>query len=131
MPSKTALLLYFSSFLLLLLFQTGKARRGDVCVFFSHSGNTLECVFAASHLRQRGVHILSVIGHDDSKLAECSDAYISYKLDHELTEPIGGVPTTSVILQVRDFFIYFLFFSLILYLLKTVFGENALVRRNH
>ena len=114
MPSKTALLLYFSSFLLLLLllllFQTGKARRGDVCVFFSHSGNTRECVFAASHLRQRGVHILSVIGHDDSKLAECSDAYISYKLDHELTEPIGGVPTTSVILQVRDFFYLFLIF---------------------
>jgi len=77
----------------------GKARRGDVCVFFSHSGNTRECVFAASHLRQRGVHILSVIGHDNSKLAECSDAYICYKLDHELTEPIGGVPTTSVILQ--------------------------------
>ena len=83
-------------------------------------------MFAASHLRQRGVHILSVIGHDESKLAECSDAYISYKLDHELTEPIGGVPTTSVILQVRDFFIYFLFFSLILYLKLSLFIKNGL-----
>lgn len=77
----------------------GKGRRGDVCVFFSHSGNTRECVFAASHLRQRGVEILSIIGHDDSQLAKCSDAFICYKLDHDLEEPIGGVPTTSVVLQ--------------------------------
>eukprot|EP00111_Clytia_hemisphaerica_P024334 TCONS_00071795-protein len=77
----------------------GKARRGDVCVFFSHSGNTRECIFAASHLRLRGVHILSVIGHDDCKLAESSDAFISYELENDLEEPIGGVPTTSVVLQ--------------------------------
>lgn len=79
----------------------GKGRRDDVVIFFSHSGNTRECVFAANHLRQRGVHILSIIGHDDCALAKCSDAFICYKLDHELEEPIGGVPTTSIILQVR------------------------------
>ncbi|XP_057304445.1 arabinose 5-phosphate isomerase KpsF-like [Hydractinia symbiolongicarpus] len=77
----------------------GKGRRDDVVIFFSHSGNTRECVFAANHLRQRGVHILSIIGHDDCALAKCSDAFICYKLDHELGEPIGGVPTTSIILQ--------------------------------
>ena len=69
-------------------------------MFFSHSGNTRECVFAASHLRLRGVHILSVVGHDNCKLAECSDAYISYELKNDLEEPIGGVPTTNVVLQV-------------------------------
>ena len=92
----------FSCYFNLIHYFTGKGRRGDVVVFFSHSGNTRECVFAASHLRQRGVHILSIIGHDESQLAKCSDAYICYKLDHELEEPIGGVPTTSVILQVRN-----------------------------
>jgi len=77
----------------------GKGRRDDVCVFFSHSGNTRECVFAATHLKQKGVHILSIIGHEDSQLAKCSDAYLCYAIDHELEEPIGGVPTTSVVLQ--------------------------------
>ena len=30
-------------------------------MFFSNSGNTKECVFAANVLRDRGIHILAVI----------------------------------------------------------------------
>eukprot|EP00794_Sanderia_malayensis_P015348 gene15348-16924_t len=77
----------------------GKARRGDVCVFFSHSGNTKECVFASTILRERGVHILSIVGKPDCLLTRVSDAILTYQVDHPLDEPIGGAPTTSVMLQ--------------------------------
>jgi len=43
---------------------SGKARPGrDVVVFFSHSGNTAECVTAALELVARGVATLTVTGN--------------------------------------------------------------------
>jgi len=43
---------------------SGKARPGrDVVVFFSHSGNTAECVAAALELVARGVATLTVTGN--------------------------------------------------------------------
>ena len=33
-------------------------------------------------------------------MAKVSDAILTYQVDHPLEEPIGGVPTTSVMLQV-------------------------------
>ena len=42
----------------------GRARPGkDVALFFSHSGNTDECVKAATHLKQRGVTTLCIVGN--------------------------------------------------------------------
>ena len=34
-----------------------------MALFFSHSGNTDECVKAATHLNQRGVTTLSIVGN--------------------------------------------------------------------
>ena len=46
------------------LLYTGRARPGkDVALFFSHSGNTDECVKAATHLNQRGVTTLCIVGN--------------------------------------------------------------------
>ena len=46
------------------LLYIGRARPGkDVALFFSHSGNTDECVKAATHLNQRGVTTLCIVGN--------------------------------------------------------------------
>ena len=46
----------------------GKAKPGrDVCVLLSHSGQTGECVTAASLLAEKGVAILSVTGTPGEK----------------------------------------------------------------
>ena len=41
---------------------TGKSAAGDVCVFLSHSGETVECVSAASHHADRGVAVVAITG---------------------------------------------------------------------
>ena len=74
-------------------------------MFFSHSGNTKECVFASTVLRERGVHILAIVGKPECGMAKVSDAILTYQVDHPLEEPIGGVPTTSVMLQVIDWIV--------------------------
>ena len=58
-------------------------------------------MFASTILRERGVHILAIVGKPECDLARVSDAILTYKVDHALEEPIGGAPTTSVMLQVR------------------------------
>ena len=57
-------------------------------------------MFASQVLRERGVHILAIVGKPECGMAKVSDAILTYQVDHPLEEPIGGVPTTSVMLQV-------------------------------
>ncbi|XP_062508700.1 uncharacterized protein LOC134184942 isoform X2 [Corticium candelabrum] len=76
----------------------GKVRRNaDVVVFVSHSGRTTECCEAARYLVSLGISVLSIVGSKDSPLALESDKCISYDLT--VSEPLGGVPTSSIVLQ--------------------------------
>ena len=81
----------------------GAARAGDAALFFSHSGSTRECVVACEFLKKRSsVAILSIVGSSASPLASLSDASVSYEYpvhDSAMREPLGCVPTTSLILQ--------------------------------
>jgi len=77
----------------------GRVMHGDVVIFFSHSGSTKECVHAASLLKERDVKILAIVGKAGSLLEKLADACLCYAEAGPLTEPCGGAPTTSIILQ--------------------------------
>lgn len=99
----------------------GKAMPGrDVVVFVSHSGNTSECVAAASQLIRRGITTLALTGRPsmslyfyvnivslylsslplaDCKLSKLCMLTLSYNSEG-ISEPFGCLPTSSVVLQV-------------------------------
>ena len=80
----------------------------DVVVCLSHSGNTQELAHAMGHvvLRSPAPKIVSIVGAADelgsprdSKLAGLSHAILSYPVSVNHPEPLGGVPTSSVVGQ--------------------------------
>lgn len=76
----------------------GKARPNtDVVILLSHSGTTSECCRAARYLRSLDVQVLSIVGTAESGLALDSDASIAY--DVTVEEPLGGVPSASIVVQ--------------------------------
>jgi len=77
----------------------GKIRKEDVVVFFSHSGNTEEVNYAAELVQKHKIPLLSIVGSKDSPLAHMSDAIIDYVVGKDLLEPLGGAPTSSIIMQ--------------------------------
>jgi|EP01047_Picozoa_sp_COSAG01_P038304 arabinose-5-phosphate isomerase len=86
----------------------GCATGADVVVCLSHSGNTAELVHAMGHIGRRNPAppILSIVGAADesgtprgSQLQELSAATLSYPFSSPHPEPLGGVPTSSVVAQ--------------------------------
>ena len=77
----------------------GKICPSDVVVFFSHSGNTEEVNYAAELVKRKEVPLLGIVGSTDSPLAHMCDAVIDYVVGKDLMEPLGGAPTTSIVLQ--------------------------------
>lgn len=55
----------------------GLADSGDVLVAFSTSGNSKNCVLAATLARVMGVKVISLTGKKDSKLSKISDVVIN------------------------------------------------------
>eukprot|EP00462_Mataza_sp_D1_P021607 CAMPEP_0175128752 /NCGR_PEP_ID=MMETSP0087-20121206/5101_1 /TAXON_ID=136419 /ORGANISM="Unknown Unknown, Strain D1" /LENGTH=584 /DNA_ID=CAMNT_0016410845 /DNA_START=47 /DNA_END=1801 /DNA_ORIENTATION=+ len=78
----------------------------DAVVVFSHSGNTAECVQAVQLIKHRcqqeassEVSVVAVTSNCDSRLAQMSNHILLYSLPESSSEPLGGVPTTSIVLQ--------------------------------
>lgn len=72
----------------------GRAKRGDVVVALSHSGETTELIRLLDHLKSRGVKLIAVTGTDDSTLGHNADVTISYGQVEEAC-PLGLAPTVS------------------------------------
>ena len=72
----------------------GRAKRGDVVVALSHSGETVELIRLLDHLKSRGVRLVAVTGSDDSSLGRNADVTISYGQVEEAC-PLGLAPTVS------------------------------------
>lgn len=76
----------------------GAVRRGNVVLLFSNSGTTEEIIRILPCLKERGCHLIGIIGHADSPLGravdDCIPAGIAGEADH-----IGMAPTNSTALQ--------------------------------
>lgn len=76
----------------------GKIHKNDIIIFISHSGNTEEIVEAAHLIKRKNVPIIALLGYQGSLLGDMSDGKICYG-SKNIIEPLGGIPTTSIILQ--------------------------------
>ena len=72
----------------------GRARRGDVCLALSHSGQTLELIRLLDHLNARGAKVIALTGSADSALGRNADVTVSYGQIEEAC-PLGLAPTVS------------------------------------
>lgn len=72
----------------------GRARRGDVCIALSHSGQTEELTRLLDHLKGRGAKVIALTGSADSPLGRNADVTISYGRIEEAC-PLGLAPTVS------------------------------------
>jgi len=78
--------------------ELGKLHGNDIVLCISHSGNTNELLQALDHIKKRDVTVLSIVGFKDCKVSLASDECICYCLS-PLNEPLGGIPSTSIVLQ--------------------------------
>eukprot|EP00111_Clytia_hemisphaerica_P017200 TCONS_00050905-protein len=76
----------------------GKVSDNDIAILISHSGNTDEVTRAMQLLKKKNIKILALIGSEDSILGRECNHSICYNVQN-LTEPLGGIPTSSIILQ--------------------------------
>ncbi|MCD6304023.1 MAG: KpsF/GutQ family sugar-phosphate isomerase [Planctomycetes bacterium] len=72
----------------------GRARRGDVVVALSHSGETAELIRLLDHLRARGASLIAVTSTAESTLGRNADVTICYGQVAEAC-PLGLAPTVS------------------------------------
>ncbi len=81
----------------------GRARRGDVVIALSHSGETEEILRLLDHLKARGASVIALTGRPDSPLGRNGDLAVSYGPVEEAC-PLGLAPTvsTSCMLAVGD-----------------------------
>lgn len=78
----------------------GSLRAGDALVAISHSGRTAECIAACQYAAARGALALAIVGApSDSALARAARHTLRYRLPTSAPEPLGGVPTSSIIAQ--------------------------------
>jgi len=78
--------------------ELGKLHGNDIVLCISHSGNTNELLQALDHIKKKDVTVLSIVGFKDCKVSLASDECICYCLS-PLNEPLGGIPSTSIVLQ--------------------------------
>lgn len=72
----------------------GRIENNDVCLLFSHSGETNEVVEAAKLLKKRGNELISITKTSQSSLAKLSDVSINYLIEEE-SDHINMAPTSS------------------------------------
>jgi len=71
---------------------------GDIVIFISHSGNTDEVINALELVKRKHINTLAIVGSEDSVIGRACDYVLCYSVSN-LSEPLGGVPTTSLVLQ--------------------------------
>lgn len=81
----------------------GVITKGDVVVALSNSGETDEILLLLPALKNRGIHLISIVGSTDSTLARQSDIFLDSSVDKEAC-PLNLAPTTSttVALSIGD-----------------------------
>jgi arabinose-5-phosphate isomerase len=72
----------------------GRARRGDVVVALSHSGQTEELIRLLDHLKARGASLIAMTADGSSPLGRNADVTIAYGPVEEAC-PLGLAPTVS------------------------------------
>jgi arabinose-5-phosphate isomerase len=72
----------------------GRARRGDVVMALSHSGQTEELIRLLDHLKTRGAKLIAVTADGGSPLGRNADVTIAYGPVEEAC-PLGLAPTVS------------------------------------
>jgi arabinose-5-phosphate isomerase len=72
----------------------GRAKRGDVVIALSHSGQTEEIIRLLDHLKARGARLVAFTGSADSALGRNADVAIAYGQVAEAC-PLGLAPTVS------------------------------------
>ncbi len=72
----------------------GVITRGDVVIALSNSGETDEILMLLPALKNRGIHLISIVGSTDSTLARQSDVVLDSSVDKEAC-PLNLAPTTS------------------------------------
>ena len=72
----------------------GRARRGDVVIALSHSGETAELIRLLDHLQARGAKLIALTGTAASALGRNADVTVSYGQVEEAC-PLGLAPTVS------------------------------------
>ncbi len=72
----------------------GLVAEGDVCVFLSNSGETVELLELLPFVRTRGVPVVAVVGNTDSELARKADVALDASVEKEAC-PHDLAPTTS------------------------------------
>lgn len=76
----------------------GIVRKEDLFVMISKSGETEELLHLIPYLRNRGVHIVSVVCKPNGRLTKASDSTVVLPLEKELC-PFDLAPTTSTAIQ--------------------------------
>lgn len=79
----------------------GVVKKGDVCIFISHSGESAEILKVAAHLKKIKIPIISITGNPRSRLSRLSDAVINTYVKEEACKvcSFNLVPTTSTLVS--------------------------------
>lgn len=72
----------------------GVITKGDVVIALSNSGETDEVLLLLPALKNRGIHLISILGNMNSTLARQSDVVLDASVDKEAC-PLNLAPTTS------------------------------------
>ncbi len=72
----------------------GLVHSGDVAILLSNSGETEEVLAVLPYLKQRGVHLIALVGNLRSTLAQKVDVALDAGVDKEAC-PLNLAPTTS------------------------------------
>ena len=75
----------------------GVVQSGDICIAFSHSGNTPELSGIVDHCGWMGIQLVAVTSNPDSMLVKASDFAIIYP---QVSEAFANAPTTSTTAQI-------------------------------
>ncbi len=72
----------------------GLLHDSDICIFLSNSGETIEIVEMISHIKSRGIKIISIVGNKNSSIAKASHSILEAKIEKEIC-PLNLAPTAS------------------------------------
>eukprot|EP00466_Bigelowiella_natans_P000222 jgi/Bigna1/125519/aug1.1_g227 len=75
----------------------GNARKDDIVVMLSHSGNTEELVGVLHGISNRGIYTAVIVGNENSELSRGADVTLIASISEE--ETLGVVPSRSIISQ--------------------------------
>lgn len=76
----------------------GQLVPGDVVIFISNSGETMEMKATVTAIKDNGCRIIGVTGHEDSWLARQSEVYLLATVKHE-GGPLDRAPRISILAE--------------------------------